>query len=103
MKTLLLTLKLLCVGDAGTSHYILASGGREVVYPVQNPYALDAIIAGQCYVGQKGLTTLYNRRDVVHGETVGHERLAKGLAITMIAVRGFAVYANTRAIVRHRE
>lgn len=89
MKGLILSWWLLCGGDAATTHYVLKTGGREVMLPTQNPYVIDGWVAAQAHAGSK----LFGPK---------HTKTSVGIGIGLMAWRGFVVAHNTREIVRHQ-
>jgi|KBSMisStaDraftv2_1062788.scaffolds.fasta_scaffold374837_2 hypothetical protein len=91
MKPLLLSWWVLCGADAATTHHIVTTGGREVILPTQNPYAIDGVLLTQAFAADHAL------RNVART----HPRLAIGLGVGLVAVRGFAVAHNLRQIQTH--
>jgi hypothetical protein len=88
MTHLLLTLNILLGADAATTHGILSRGGREVLLPTQNVWAIDGIVAAEGVGMSYGLSKL----------AVEHPKLAKGLTWTLIGVRGAIVASNLRQL-----
>ena len=88
MTHLLLTLNILMGADATTTHVMLNRGGREVLLPTQNPWAINGIVAGEATAMTFGLTTLSKE----------HPKLAKTLTWTLIGVRGAIVAHNVREL-----
>ncbi len=84
MKILLLSYLLLSGADATTTHIALNRGGREVLWPTQNPYLIDGLTAGQA-IGVTGLATTLHK---------GHPRLAVGMLVVSTVVRGVVVVSN---------
>ncbi len=84
MKALLLAYLLLSGTDATTTHIALNRGGREVMWPTQNPYLIDGLTLGQA-VGVIGLVTTLHR---------GHPRLAMGMLVVSTVIRGAVVVSN---------
>jgi hypothetical protein len=88
VKPLILSWWLLCGADAGTTHYVLKTGGVEVMLPTQNPYVIDGWIASQAYAGAK----LFGPK---------RTKTTTAIGIGLMAWRGFVVAHNAREIVRH--
>jgi hypothetical protein len=90
MKALLLTFNLLCGADSATTHTLLATHrGHEAGWAgrvTQNPYALDAMNAGQCVAVSMAGSTLPRKVGVP-------------LLLISIAARGYAVQHNARLFV----
>lgn len=86
MKPLVLVFNLLCGADASTSHYALTHlQAREMHVPTQNPYVIDAAIAGEA------LTTTM----ILHHR---HSKLAKTIMVGLIIGRGYVVAHNLHEI-----
>lgn len=88
LKPLLLTFQLLCVGDAVSTHVILDHGGHEIIFPTQNPWAIDGLVAGQAVA----VSYVFSKTDTRHPKLT---RVALG---GLIAVRVFAVIHNSIAV-----
>ena len=92
MKALLLSWWLLCGADAVSTQHILAHGGREMLLPTQNPYAIDGVVFAQALAGDYAVRRLRQT----------HPRLAIGVAVGLTAFRGFATAHNVHEVLVYR-
>jgi hypothetical protein len=92
MKPLLLSWWILAGSDAATTHYMLNTGGREVLLPTQNPVAIDGILGAQAWAADRSLRRLH----------ATHPRLALAMGAGLVGVRAYVVQHNMREIARHR-
>lgn len=70
--------------DAATTHVALQKGAVEVVFPTQNPWVIDGIVAGEAVTGHALTKHLYK----------DHPKLAVTIAIAATAVHGYAAIHN---------
>jgi hypothetical protein len=85
-----LSLAILAGGDCLTTDIALARGGRESWLPTQNPFILNAAVAGATTAQIIGLQQVRKT----------HPRLATSLAIAFIVIRGAVVIHNVRQLRR---
>lgn len=90
MGKVVLTIWLTTFGaDAATTHVVLQQGtGREYLIPTQNPFAIDAVIAGEAGIGYWALKKLRTR----------HPKLATALTIAVVGIHGAAAIHNATLI-----
>jgi len=92
MKTLLIVWGLTCGGDAGTTAYILRTGGVETWLPTQNPAVAASVAGGTCVAGIPAINRL----------SKDHPTAAKVIGWSIVAVRGSIVAHNAEQIYKHR-
>jgi len=84
VKVLLLAYLLSSGADAITTHYALNHGGREVMWPTQNPWLIDGLTAGQAAATTELVSKLHR----------SHPRLAITMGVISVAIRGAVVVSN---------
>lgn len=89
MKPLLLSIALSFGADAATTHVGLESGRmQERVFPTQNPYVVDAIVAGETVFVSWALVRL----------SKDHPKLAKSLGWGLVGFRSGIAANNARLL-----
>lgn len=89
MKPLILAIALSFGADAATTHVGLASGrARETLLPTQNPYVIDAIIAGEVIEARWSLGKMHEHHPKL-ALTIGW--IAVGLRATVAVHNGLAL------------
>lgn len=92
MKALLIVWGLTCGGDAGTTAYILRTGGVETWLPTQNPAIAATVAGGTCVAGIPGIERL----------SKVHPRAAKIIGWSVVTLRASIVAHNAEQIYKHR-